>query len=157
MAEREGGDGLVRKVNVGIESVRAILSDGTLYEFDNVDSIEIRKDTMSNTFELSVEGRLPFASTTTPSRRRDYRRHLPREVIVRDGHTVCLWQDGTKTVSEARDGDEFDLTSGILACAIKRWMPGGSNWLGVAADAVGRREGDGQEHIYFGSRGGRGE
>ena len=147
----------MKTLNIGIEGVEARLANGARYEFENVDSIEIKSDTMSSTFELSIEGRLPFVHTITPSRRRDYRRHLPREVIVRDGHTVCLWQDGTKTVSEARDGDEFDLTSGILACAIKRWMPGGSNWLGVAADAVGRREGDGQEHLYFGSRGGQGE
>lgn len=147
----------MRTLNVGIEGVEARLSNGARYEFANVDSIEITSNTMNNEFELSIKGELPFASIITPSRRCDYRRHLPREVIVRDGHTICLWQDGTKTVSEARDGDEFDLTSGILACAIKRWMPGGSNWLGVAGDAVGRREGDGQEHLYFWSHGGRGE
>ena len=68
------------------------------------------------------------------SKREEYRDHLPESVIYRNGVTTCVWKDGTKTQARTHDGDEFDRATGLMLCAIKKWMPGGSYWLDALSD-----------------------
>ena len=68
------------------------------------------------------------------SKRSKYRASLPKKVIVSGPCVICIWQDGTKTVSRCHDGDEMDVRTGVMLCAIKKWMPGGSYWLDVMDD-----------------------
>lgn len=68
------------------------------------------------------------------SKRSEYRKRLPKKVIVSGPCVICIWQDGTKTISRCHDGDEMDVKTGVMLCAIKRWMPGGSYWLDVMDD-----------------------
>ena len=41
-------------------------------------------------------------------------------VILNAPATVVLWKDGTKTVSKARGGDEYDPLFGLIACIIRK-------------------------------------
>lgn len=79
-----------------------------------------------------------------PSKRDDYKRHLPKRVIVNGRAVVCYWPDGSKTYSCCHDGDEMDVRTGILLNAIKKWMPGGTYWQDVMDDVEveyqGKRE-----------------
>ena len=63
-----------------------------------------------------------------------YRMHLPTKVYVNKGNVTCCWRDGTKTTARPHGDDEFDLATGVMVCAIKKWMPGGSYWFDVASD-----------------------
>lgn len=42
------------------------------------------------------------------------------EVIFNGPATIVKWDDGTKTVSKARGGDEFDPLFGLMACAVRK-------------------------------------
>lgn len=63
------------------------------------------------------------------SKRERLKEHLPKKVYVMGNDVTCQWEDGTKTTACLHDGDEFDLNKGIMICAIKKWMPGGSYWF----------------------------
>lgn len=41
-------------------------------------------------------------------------------VILSGPATVVLWDDGTKTVTKLREGDEWDPLFGILACIVRK-------------------------------------
>ena len=69
-----------------------------------------------------------------PSKREIYKKHLPKKVIVSGPCVICIWKDGTKTISRCHDGDEMDVRTGVMLCAIKKWMPGGSYWPDVMDD-----------------------
>ena len=43
-----------------------------------------------------------------------------KQVILNDPATVVIWQDGTKTVTKAKDGDEYDDKVGLLLCAVRK-------------------------------------
>lgn len=75
------------------------------------------------------------------SKRSKYRASLPKKVIVSGPCVICVWQDGTKTISRCHDGDEMDVKTGVMLCAIKRWMPGGSYWLDVMDDVEVEHQG----------------
>lgn len=79
-----------------------------------------------------------------PSKRERYRDHLPKKVIVSGPCVICIWKDGTKTISRCHDGDEMDVRTGVLLNAIKKWMPGGTYWQDVMDDVTveyqGKRE-----------------
>ena len=77
----------------------------------------------------------------TPSKRSEYRKRLPKKVIVSGPCVICLWKDGTKTISRCHDGDEMDVKTGVMLCAIKKWMPGGSYWLDVMDDVEVEHQG----------------
>lgn len=68
------------------------------------------------------------------SKREKYREHLPERVVYSNGVTTCIWKDGTKTQARTHDGDDFDKTTGLMLCAIKKWMPGGSYWFDALKD-----------------------
>lgn len=44
----------------------------------------------------------------------------PSKVIINDPATIVLWDDGTKTVTKAKHGDEYDPLFGIMACALRK-------------------------------------
>ena len=71
-----------------------------------------------------------------PSKRDDYKRHLPKRVIVNGRAVVCYWPDGSKTYSCCHDGDEMDVRTGVMLNAIKKWMPGGTYWQDVMDDVT---------------------
>lgn len=68
------------------------------------------------------------------SQRRRYRDRLPKKVMRNGDIVTCVWNDGTHTMARCHDGDEFDLDTGILVCALKKWMPGFSYWLHASGD-----------------------
>lgn len=41
-----------------------------------------------------------------------------KQVILNDPATVVIWEDGTKTVTKAQDGDEYDDKVGLLLCGV---------------------------------------
>lgn len=43
-----------------------------------------------------------------------------KQVILNDPATVVIWEDGTKTVTKAKDGDEYDDKVGLLLCAVRK-------------------------------------
>ena len=79
--------------------------------------------------------------TESQSKRSEYRKRLPKKVIVSGPCVICIWKDGTKTISRCHDGDEMDVKTGIILCAIKRWMPGGSYWPDVMDDVEVEHQG----------------
>ena len=91
---------------------------------------------INNPVELTFEPQSDFLRKLLgfPSKREIYKRHLPKKVIVSGPCVICIWQDGTKTISRCHDGDEMDVRTGVMLCAIKKWMPGGSYWLDVMDD-----------------------
>lgn len=44
----------------------------------------------------------------------------PKRVIINDPATVVFFSDDTKTVTKAKDGDEYDPLFGIMACALRK-------------------------------------
>lgn len=92
-----------------------------------------RSDVMG-TVKFRLAGDAITTLNTGRSKRSEYRKRLPKRVIVSGPCVICLWQDGTKTISRCHDGDEMDVKTGIILNAIKRWMPGGSYWLDVMDD-----------------------
>lgn len=68
------------------------------------------------------------------SQRKKYRDRLPKKVTRNGDVVTCVWSDGTHTMARCHDGDEFDLDTGILVCALKKWMPGFSYWLHASGD-----------------------
>lgn len=47
-------------------------------------------------------------------------RRKPKKVIINDPATVVFFKDGSKTVTKAKDGDEYDPLFGIMACALRK-------------------------------------
>ena len=68
------------------------------------------------------------------SQRKRYRDRLPKKVMRNGDVVTCVWNDGTHTMARCHEGDEFDLDTGILVCALKKWMPGFSYWLHASGD-----------------------
>lgn len=44
----------------------------------------------------------------------------PKKAIFNCPATVVLWDDGTKTVAKAHDGDQFDERIGLLTCCLRK-------------------------------------
>lgn len=44
----------------------------------------------------------------------------PKRVIINDPATVIFFDDNSKTVTKAKDGDEYDPLFGIMACALRK-------------------------------------
>ena len=44
----------------------------------------------------------------------------PTKVIFNPPATIAFWNDGTKTVAKAKDGDEYDPLFGIMACVLRK-------------------------------------
>lgn len=44
----------------------------------------------------------------------------PTKVIINDPATVVFFKDGSKVVTKAKDGDEYDPLFGIMACALRK-------------------------------------
>ncbi len=95
---------------------------------------DISRSDVTGTIKFSLAGDAITTLKTGRSKRSRYRKRLPKKVIVSGPCVICIWQDGTKTISRCHDGDEMDVKTGVLLNAIKRWMPGGSYWLDVMDD-----------------------
>ena len=50
----------------------------------------------------------------------EFGRIEPKKVIINDPATVVFFNDGTKAVAKAKDGDEYDPLFGIMACALRK-------------------------------------
>lgn len=90
-------------------------------------------------FEKLVFGEFIASLSRDPAYKRhskhdSMRERLPKRVIVRGSCVICYWPDGSKTVAQCHDGDVFDVETGIVICAIKKWMPGGAYWLSALKD-----------------------
>ena len=46
-------------------------------------------------------------------------KHRPKQIIVNNVTTVCVFPDGTKVTSRPRADDEFDLETGVAMCIMK--------------------------------------
>ncbi len=49
-----------------------------------------------------------------------------KRVIYNEPATVVLFDDGTKTVAKATDGDVYDCNTGLAICLAKKLL--GSGW-----------------------------
>lgn len=47
-------------------------------------------------------------------------RPKPKKALINDPATVVFFNDDTKTVTKAKDGDEYDPLFGIMACALRK-------------------------------------
>lgn len=95
---------------------------------------DISRSDVTGTIKFSLAGDAITTRKTGRSKRSKYRASLPKKIIVSGPCVICIWQDGTKTISRCHDGDEMDVKTGVMLCAIKRWMPGGSYWPDVMDD-----------------------
>lgn len=114
----------------------SVVEDDGEYVFDKRDNVNY---SATATFEIKpTEDAIEFfkmaLGDSEQSKRSKYRASLPKKVIVSGPFVICIWQDGTKTISRCHDGDEMDVRTGVMLCAIKKWMPGGSYWLDVMDD-----------------------
>lgn len=50
----------------------------------------------------------------------DVNEFTPKKVITRDHTTICIWEDGTKTVATCAKDAAFDPYVGVMACFMKR-------------------------------------
>lgn len=113
-----------------------ICNDDSEYVLDKRENVSY---SATATFELKPsEDTIEFfkmaLGDSGQSKRSKYRASLPKKVIVSGPCVICIWQDGTKTISRCHDGDEMDVRTGVMLCAIKKWMPGGSYWPDVMDD-----------------------
>ena len=46
-----------------------------------------------------------------------------KEIIYNEPATIVLWSDGSKTVSKARPGDEYNPEVGVMYCILKKLAP----------------------------------
>lgn len=60
----------------------------------------------------------------------------PRRVIRNGPATVCLWDDGTKTVVKRHDGDPDDPYVGVLWCVAKRILGSARRFVRIV-DEIG--------------------
>lgn len=116
-------------------------TDGLWHKVENVESTRHRYDWPSDVSEFTVEASGnplsgPVALPSADSKRQMYLTHLPKKVIVSGQCVICIWKDGTKTISRCHDGDEMDVRTGVLLNAIKKWMPGGTYWQDVMEDVT---------------------
>lgn len=56
--------------------------------------------------------------------------HIKR-VIFNNPATIILWDDGTKTVVKAQDGEEFDKEKGVALCFMKRYLGNKGNYNNI--------------------------
>lgn len=47
--------------------------------------------------------------------------YLPEKYIINENVCVCIWQDGTKTVSKKKENDVFDKELGFLFCCYQAY------------------------------------
>lgn len=50
----------------------------------------------------------------------DVNAFMPERVIISEPATIVMWSDSSKTISKAKDGDEYDPLFGIMACALRK-------------------------------------
>ena len=43
-------------------------------------------------------------------------------VLYNNPATIVFWNDNTKTIATAHDGDTYDVTTGVLICVLKKLM-----------------------------------
>lgn len=105
-----------------------------IYGIDEPFRCEVTREWLNNTTEVKVE----FAGIVGKDefdRAMGDARHLlgikadgsnaahtpaPKRVIINDPATVVFFSDDTKTVTKAKDGDEYDPLFGIMACALRK-------------------------------------
>lgn len=109
-------------------------NDDSEYVLDKRDNVNYSATLTVKPSEDVLEFFKMALGDSAQSKRSKYRASLPKKVIVSGPCVICIWNDGTKTISRCHDGDEMDVKTGVMLCAIKRWMPGGSYWLDVMDD-----------------------
>lgn len=135
---------LMAEFDVGrSDNVKTFVFDvkGVPYSIENVTFLEHEYNTYTD------ESTFTFTTVGNPLRKFDgvpgskagvFRDHMPTKVYVNNGNTTCVWKDGSRTTAVLGEGDEFDLETGVMVCAVKKWMPGGTNWLRVLEE-IGKR------------------
>lgn len=59
------------------------------------------------------------------------------KVILNEPATIVKWNDGTKTVSKVREGDEWDPLFGIIACAVRKVTRNRGHAIDANEDLIG--------------------
>jgi hypothetical protein len=59
----------------------------------------------------------------------------PEQVIVNGRTTICLWDDGAKTMVRLMDGEEFNLESAVAQCICKRFISSHTAFMKLVANA----------------------
>lgn len=111
-----------------------VIEDDGEYVFDKIENVNYSASITIEPSEDALKFFKMALGDSAQSKRSKYRASLPKKVIVSGPCVICVWQDGTKTISRCHDGDEMDVKTGVMLCAIKRWMPGGSYWLDAFED-----------------------
>ena len=103
-------------------------------DFTATISLKVANDSEVTKFFDSLFIRRDNGFPEGESQRKRYRDRLPKKVTRNGDVVTCVWNDGTHTMARCHEGDEFDLDTGILVCALKKWMPGFSYWLHASGD-----------------------
>lgn len=65
----------------------------------------------------------------------------PKKVIVNHPATIVIWNDDTKTVVKCNDEyDNYNLTTGILLCFMKKLFGNNNNYHKILYDAINNAE-----------------
>ena len=84
-------------------------------------SVNLERMALSKVLEMMLDNDAPSAET----------------VIVNGPATVVMWDDGTKTVSKLRDGDEWDPLFGIIACIVRKLTRNRGHAVSESEDLIG--------------------
>ena len=126
-------DGREQTTEIPCEEASLEWERGVDFDYHGLFGNISRSDVMG-TVKFRLAGDAITTLNTGRSKRSKYRKRLPKKVIVSGPCVICIWKDGTKTISRCHDGDEMDVRTGVLLNAIKKWMPGGSYWPDVMDD-----------------------
>ena len=64
----------------------------------------------------------------------------PKKIIVNCPATIIVWNDGTKTIVKCNKDDDYDLTTGILLCFMKKLFGNNNNYHKILYDAIDNAE-----------------
>ena len=56
---------------------------------------------------------------------------IPRKVIFNNPATIVFWNDDTKTVVKAQDGEKYDEEKGLAMCIVKKALGNKGNYYDV--------------------------
>lgn len=66
-----------------------------------------------------------------------------KKVIFNNPYTIVIWNDGTKTIVRAQDGDNFDTEKGLAMAISKKAFGNNGNYYNKLKEWLEKAEGDG--------------
>lgn len=104
--------------------------------FTNSDYYELAEsiiDRIETHFFININANIPNKSVIRKCGQYPWGQHIPeiKKVIFNECATIVLWEDNTKTVVKAQDGDEFDPEKGLAMAISKKALGNKGNYYNV--------------------------